>query len=261
MELSTEHALRVLTHAGFDVRAIPRSTLSGESTADLLATKADETYVVEAKEREARSDWTDLIATATHEGLATTSRTVDARGKLANAISDQIKAASRQIESTERPDDALGILWYVAPNGDDDYLVATIEKRLNGAECISVFDGVELTMRDCYYHSSNDFERFPAIDAAVVGTRRGGRLLVNSYSPRRVRLRAGRLYAMFSERRAVVDPEVEASALMIGADFVGPRDARRQWEYLRDRYGLFTSPGIDSQFTGIGMGTKPDRDA
>jgi hypothetical protein len=63
---------------------------------------------------------------------------------------------------------------------------------------------------------------------------------VNPFSRAFERVRASSLYAEMAARDAVIDPALEVAAghaLMIGADFVGQRDGRAQWAYLRTKYG------------------------
>lgn len=242
-------ARAVLQAEGFLVEDIP--ALDAEKRADLRATFGDEEYVVEAKLRGPDRGWIELAKRAEAEGVAMISRRVAPW----NALSSTIEDAHRQLQATPRSPVAFCVLWTVALHQDGEFAIDCVEKRLLGVESVVVVRQLDsLSTSQCFYYSSNDFERFPELDAAVVGTERGGRLLVNSFSPRRELLRKGRLYRAFESRGAVIDAELleqQGAAFLIAKDFVGPRTGSSQWQYLKDRYGILVSAMVESQFNGL----------
>lgn len=252
-EPSTEHARAVLASEGFVVEDIPQAP--PDKRADLRVWFEAEEYVLEAKLRAPHVGWRNLMKEVDAEGCASVSRQIDPW----NSLSSTITEAHEQLMSTPAGSAALRVLWAVALHDDDDFVIACLEKRLVGSELLVVIDSQALTVGKtivCYHHSNNDSERCPGLDAAVLGTRKGANLFVNYFSERRDALRRSRLHRMFDACGAVVDPEVDVargSAFMLGADFVGPRDGRTQWAYLRERYGVTTSIMSQYQFAGAAL--------
>jgi hypothetical protein len=190
------------------------------------------------------------------EGCAKTSRDVNPW----NSLSSTILEAYQQLISTPCSIDAFRILWCVALHDDGAFVMACMEKRLIGTERLVA---IELTAKanmsdtppkivNCYYHRSNDFQRCPKLDAAVIGTREGGKLLVNLHSDNRDRFRCSRLHAMFDRYNAVIDAEIaeqSGKAFMLGRDFTEVRNGKSQRAYIRNRYSVGTSVMLDNHFS------------
>lgn len=255
-EQSTEFVRLVLTQEGFNVEDI--EVCPNEKRADLLVSYDSEEYIVEAKSRAPHRGWNELMKQVKTEGCATTSRHIDPW----SALSSTILEAYQQLLSTPASAEAFRVLWWVALHDDGAFVKACMEKRLIGTEGLAAIDwpdGANMLDKpfkiiDCHYHGSNDFERCPKLDAAVVGTQEGGNLLVNMHSEQRVRFRRSRLHAMFAKYNAVIDAEIaeqSGKAFMLGRDFVGPRNGKSQWAYIRDKYGVGTSVMKDSQFNAL----------
>jgi hypothetical protein len=250
-EISTEHARSVLTAEGFVVEDIPVEPPA--KRADLRLRFGEEEYVLEAKLRGPHGSWRQLLVKVRAEGSASTSRRIEPW----SALSSMITEAHDQLAATPARADAIRVLWAVALDDDENFVVACLEKRLVGTESLVAVardDLYNVKMLECYHYASNDFERCPDIDAAVVGTSKGGKLFVNYFSHRREHLRRSHLYGMFAARNAVIDPELLAAqgeALMLGSGFIGPRGDGAQWEYLKERHGVCTSVSMDAQFDGI----------
>lgn len=250
-ELSTEHARFMLESEGFSVDDIP--TASGSKRADLRAFWDGEEYVIEAKFRTPRAGWAEFLKEVEAVGYATVSR----RTEPWNALSGMVQEAYEQLVSTPAGADSSRILWIVALHSDDSFIARCVRKRLIGDERLVIIEGNRLgeprTMR-CYYHAFNEFERCPAMDSAVIGTNKGCILLVNYFSERLEKFRSTKLYQLFEQSRAVIDPEKEmlaGKALMLGDDFVGPRDGKAQWNYIFSRYRLRTSVMREEHFKGL----------
>jgi len=250
-EQSTEHARANLVAEGFHVEDI--AVEPPAKRADLRLRFTDEEYLLEAKLRRPHGSWREFMAKARTEGSASMSRTVDPW----SALSSTITEANEQLLATPASAGAFRMLWAIALDDDQKFVIACLEKRLLGTEllvAVSRNDLYNLKMLECYYYASNDFERCPELDAAVLGTEEGGKLFVNYFSKKRESFRRSHMYRMFAARNAVIDPELVAAqggALMLASDFVGPRGNRTQWEYLKERYGVLTSVSVDSQFDGI----------
>jgi len=250
-ERSTEHARDVLLIEGFAVEDIPEAA-SGKR-ADLRVRWLEEEYVLEAKLRAPRREWLELMEKADTEGYATASRNISPWASLSSTI----REAHQQLVATPAGRGAFRILWIAALNDDDRFIVACLEKRLLGTARVVIIDPhtLSVTTSTCYHHGSNDFELCAGIDAAVLCTCRDATLFVNYFSERREAFRKSQLHRMFDRHGAVVDPEIEVTAgtaLMLGSDFVGPRaGGHAQWKYLLDRYGVRSSPMMESQFWGM----------
>ncbi len=251
-ELSTEHARYCLARLGLVAEDIDVAPY--EKRADLRARWLSEEYLFEAKSREPHSGWLALRKQAIAEIGASTSRPVEPWNSLASTIEE----AYDQLMATPCSKNAFRILWVVAPNLDDSFVIACLEKRLLGTKCLTaVADPNALVMPrmlDCYHYSQNGFERCPHLDGAILSSIEGGRLYLNYYSPNHLRFRTSYLYKKFAEKSAVVDPEIEVekgNALMLANDFCGPRDGGHQWEYLKQKYSLLTCEAIESQFNSL----------
>jgi len=253
-EPSTEHARQVLSAEGFVVEDIP--VAPPENRADLRLRFGDEEYVLEAKLREPNEGWlrlTDQVRALEAGGSAHTTRETQPW----NSLSSTITGAYQQLVATPAGHGTFRILWVIAPHDDDEFVVLCLRKRLIGCQTLTAVDvKAPTTVRtvECYHYSSNDFERCPEMDAAVLGTRMGGSLLVNYFGGRTAALRRSRLYRMFDGSNAVVDPELEVAegkAYLLGRDFNARRDGKSQSSYLKERFGVGTSIMRESQFSGI----------
>jgi hypothetical protein len=255
-EQSTEFVRLILDEEGFTVTDI--EVCPDERRADLFVSYGSEEYIIEAKSRAPHQGWNELMKRARTEGGATTSRRIDPW----NALSSTILEAYQQLLSTPAPAEVFRVLWCVVLHDDGEFVKACMKKRLLGTERLVAIELPVMASTfnkppkiiDCHYHGSNDFERCPKLDAAVVFTREGGQLLVNMYSEQRARFRSSCLHTIFSKYNAVIDAEVaeqRGEAFMLGCDFVGPRNGKSQWVYIRDRYGVGTSIMIDQQFNAL----------
>jgi hypothetical protein len=252
-EASTEHARLVLAGEGFKVEDIPEAPPN--KRADLRVWAGEEEYIVEAKLRAPHDGWLELMKKVGAEGYASTSRQIDPW----SSLSSTILQAHAQLAATPAGPGAFRVLWAVALHADDGFVISCLEKRLLGSVQIVLIDPMALKVGDivtCYHHASNDFERCPQLDAAVLGTRTGANLFINYFSERRAALRASRLHGVFDAHGAVVDPEVQAAsgkAYMLGNDFEGPRDGKTQAAYLRKKHGIMGNVMMEFQFAGMAM--------
>ena len=73
-ELSKKHARQVFEAGGFCVEDIPKSQVKGELRADLKVCRNKETYIVEAKGKEATDEFICLISEARKMGVASVTR-------------------------------------------------------------------------------------------------------------------------------------------------------------------------------------------
>src|SRR5450432_1507003 len=171
-ELSTEHARTNLSAEGFHVEDIPVEPPA--KRADLRLRFGDEEYLVEAKLRGPHGSWREFLSKARAEGSAAMSRLVDPW----SALSSMITEANEQLLATPASSEAFRVLWAVALDDDQKFVIACLEKRLLGTELLVSIGRDDLynpKMLECYHYASNDFERCPEIDAAVLGTSEGGK--------------------------------------------------------------------------------------
>ncbi len=249
-EQSKLHARDCLVAEGFRIEEIdPANT---EKRADLRAFWQGEEYVVEAKSREEGKGWPAFVQQARGGVVTDLSRQVQPW----SAISSTIEEGRCQLLATPAQGGAFRILWVVALHEDDEFVIRCIEKRLFGdVKVVVVKSGYDrLQIKQCFYYAPSDFQKFPDLDAAVLSTRKGGKLCVNTFSPRVEALRSGRLYTILASHRAVVDPatlEATGKAFLIGQDYRGKVSAEGRWSYLKSKYGVSTSVGLENQFNGL----------
>jgi len=168
------------------------------------------------------------------------------------AIASVIKNAADQLAATPASTDAFRLPWFVSDHEDDEFVMECIKIRLFGVETLSVMEAGFATKR-CFYHGYSDFRHFPELDGAVLAVRRGLKLCVNSFSPRRDRFAMSRLYEQFKCIGSLTDPVVserKGEAFIIGSDFTGKPTEKALWEYLRQKYGVRTSIMRRSRFDG-----------
>jgi hypothetical protein len=248
-EFSKLHAKTCLRSNGFtveDIRPVP-----GERRADLRVRWRGEEYIIEAKSKTETATWRTLVSEARAQGLATIGREV----KQVNAVSALIRNAYKQLLATPAGDRAFRILWLVAAHPDSSFVLSSVEKRLYGLEnLVAIRSSREPPgTRVCYYYSHSDFLRFPGLDAAILSTREGGHICINSFSPRRDQLRMSHLYEILAQSGAVQDPEIEEKRghafLIDGLLNRSPRG--EQWNFLWKKYGYKTCVMGDSYFNGL----------
>lgn len=249
-ELSADHARTELTLMGFTVTDI--DTVPNEKRADLLASFEEEEYIIEAKLREPHSGWQSLVEDASSKGISNISRDV----KPWNALSSTIEEAYLQLLATPASPKAFRLLWIVAPHNDSKFVIECLKIRLLGTAILSIFNGFDCqpSVKECYHYFPNDFERFTQLDAAMIGNDKSGQLLVNCYSKNKASFRASKLYTFLNKSNAVIDPEIrsrDGSYLIISTESIGIRDAKSQWKYLKDKYGIQTSLMNGFHFNGI----------
>lgn len=265
-EPSVEHAWHCLTVLGFSVEDIPVAAEEGQKRADLGAVSDDEEYIIEAKERKPHWGWKAVYEAAVANGFATTTRPAEPWDVLGNMISK----AHQQLIETPCSVTAFRVLWIQAEHEDANFVVACLRKRLLGVQRLITYKGgifvepiapdglieyPQPVVLECYYFLSNDFKRYPAVDAAVIGTHEGLMLYVNSFSPNRDRFRRGRLYKTM-QPRAVEDPEEEerqGKALILGADFDAQRYEGSPLLYIKEKYGMLANATIDSHLHFVAL--------
>ena len=249
-EQSKCHVRDCLVAEGFRIEEIdPTPT---EKRADLRAFWNNEEYVIEAKSREESKDWLAFVQQARPGAVTDISRQV----RPWNAISSTIEEAHDQLLATPTQREAFRILWMVALHDDDGFVIKCVEKRLLGEVKVVVMkSGHEMPqIKHCFFYAPSDFQRFPDLDAAVLSTRKGGKLCVNTFSHRVEALRGGRLYTLLASHRAVIDPatlEATGKAFLIDKDYCGKPSAQGLWSYLKARYGVSTSVMLENQFNGL----------
>lgn len=249
-EQSKSHARDCLVAEDFSIEEIePTPT---EKRADLRAFWHNEEYVIEAKSREERKDWLEFVQKVRPGAGTSISRQVTPW----SAISSTVEEACEQLLATPAQQEAFRIMWMVALHDDDRFVIKCVEKRLFGeVKVVVVKSGHDIPqIKRCFFYAPSDFQRFPDLDAAVLSTRKGGNLCVNTFSPRVEALRSGRLYKLFASHRAVIDPEkLEATgkAFIIDKDYCYKPSAQGRWSYLKERYGVSTSVMLENQFNGL----------
>ncbi|RYZ61307.1 MAG: hypothetical protein EOP08_13650 [Proteobacteria bacterium] len=228
---TVEQAREHLEGLGFLVADQPQGLR--RKHADLRVSCERNEYVVEASQRLPNGRWLALHEAVDGAGY----RAIDR--ELRPLFAERIRESERQLTSTPAPEAAIRVGWFAA-EADDDYVLACVEACLLGTRSVPMPESAAAAEIDCYGFAYSELSRCTDLDAAVLSNESGARLVLNPYGRAVEHVRRSSLYAAFAAYGAVVDPlrEVEAGrALMVGPDFVGPRDGRAQWAYLAHKYG------------------------
>ncbi len=223
---SIDHASSFLGEYGFAVDSIP---LGNSETTILRARAARDEYIIDAN---SIADWSFIMDDVGG----------DARRALSWKCLSQVIMGARDRLLATKPSSqsALKILWRAMSIAE---FATQLEASLYGAQPIALYPSGRILY--CYHFDRNLFEVCPEIDAAVLCTPGHRRLLINYFSPNRVRFRQSRLYSLLKPR--VIDPECDeryGRAYIIGSG--GARDASGtiQREYLNNR-GIMFAPAME----------------
>ena len=243
----------MFTELGFAVEEIPTSNVHREERADLLVSKGNEIYVVEAKSKLPHAEYSRLESNVARGGFGSISRTVSAQGALSKII---VKAAD-QLGATHRDGVTGKLLWLSALHGDWNFVFSMFMQRFLGSVELSlVRSASDLTqqsqIKTCHYYVEPDFRKYPGIDAVIFSGREGSHLLVNEFGLNVALLREHALYRDAMASGSCTDPPTlraadDAIAILEPASRLS---ARTRWQYIRDCYGLFSSTAQDVEFTG-----------
>jgi hypothetical protein len=182
-ESSKRHARQFFESVGFTVKEIAPSKVKEELRADIEVSREDDTYVVEAKEKETTNDFVRLVAEARQNTVATVSR----EPKAWNALSSVIEEADKQLAATPAAPNAVQLMWVSCLHGDAAFIFKALKHRLYGVVTLVTFSlpGPAFSgSKDCFYYDHNDFFRRRNIDGVILAGPGGCQLLVNEFGTR-----------------------------------------------------------------------------
>lgn len=215
---SVDHARNFLDEHKFVVDTIP---VGSTGTSNLRASANRHEYIIEAN---SIADWRLLMEDG--EGA-------ERRAPSWKCLSQVVMGARERLTATPSTEGAFKIIWRaVTISGFVDRLA----ECLYGTQRLLLHPSRKSV--ECYHYNRNIFELCPEIDAAVLFTPTAGWLLVNYFSPNRVRFRQSVLYSLLPQW--VIDPERKEGAVIIDSRISGPRDTSgtAQSEYIHKHYGI-----------------------
>jgi len=223
----------LLKGRGFKVDIIrPRP---GRSTADLMAQKGGQTFVVEIKDKFDDPAMTEREAVLLEQGhIVSRSESMGSRNNMSGVIQNGVNQLIEHCDDG----DCFRVLWLNARGRDSELQVRQLRATLYGIAQLVDFGSKPQDSRECYYfHESSFFTHRAVLDGAIVATDQHGSLCINSYSPRLRTFRESALVSTFEE--GVCDPEnLERASRIYVADCDHERqDGKALLDYIRRKYG------------------------
>lgn len=249
-EESKEYARELFSALGFSVEMIAESTVAYEKRADLLVVNGDEKYVVEAKSKDAQSDYTAIST----RGRGTLTRTVEPW----SALSKITRKAAQQLNGSNGTNLTGSILFISALHGDWRFVFDAWKKRFLGSVELSLAKAGKtlpnrIEVKTCHYYYEPDLRKYPVIDAVIFAGPEGCQLLVNEFGDNVDRLRLGALYCSAFDAQCCIDPpRMRQSGTTIAVLDQSRRktDADRR-QYILDSYGYMSAPIVESDFKAL----------
>ncbi len=244
---SERHMRAVLEDDGFEVTRLAEQSTVGRM-ADFHASFGSQRYLIEVKEKESSLEFQSFVAEANSKGVSSRGRMIERR----NGLSSIIRNAADQLRQTPVAAD-FRIIWMSCLHDDVNFQFAELEHTLYGLALLSVHEssGTVLGTAHCFYYHFNEMFASPDVDAVVLAGIRGGKLCVNSFGRQLESFRNSQLYKLFEQ--SMWDPhlmEASKQAFMIDQD-INRRAPKAQWQFLKDKYGVWTSRMLESQFSGL----------
>lgn len=194
----TDEVRETLAHLGYSVTPIPTGT---KDSADLWAHAGDDRLTVEVKER---VDDLDVVGELRNEpGEVVTRDTAVSRKDTLGRI---IHKANSQIAASQSQYPGLGVLWFrPSPELGISEAADLMIANLLGVRWLGFRVAGRFGFAPVFLFSRTDFHRYPTLDAAVLDSPGGQRLLLNPYSPRKDLVRSSLLHRHFAPHAAVLD--------------------------------------------------------
>jgi len=248
---------QLLSDLGFSVSRIRRS--DEERRPDFIASKGQETYVIEEKSKEILRLFDEAKTHADKCGVGSASEGIEP----SNTLSGIVRKTEGQL-AHRGPQDAFRILWFSCLDNYAEHVFELMRRTLYGLANVSVWsDTTPVLLKPsvpCYYYYRNTFFRCAWLDGTVLWSGKLWGLCVNEFSEQADALRKSSLYRLFLERGGLVDPqelEKERRAFVIRSD-MDRTDEKAKWRYLLQKYGCRTSVLSGSAFAGMMHVTHTD---
>jgi hypothetical protein len=225
---------QIFTDQGFDVVRI--SEVHDEERADYRVTDSNDSYVIEVKDK---FDANSMLAEY-HQRLDAGDVFVRSESTgYKNAVSNVFDKAESQLAASIESDAEHRIVWIE---------LAGIDRKLQFQQTIATIYGTvqllpigpSVVTKECYYFTYNVVNRNPQIDAFIVCDGQSCLLATNPFSPRFQSLSATKLYGIFADKDAIVDPVAleQAEAIYVADCAISRRDTQAVLEYVQTKYGV-----------------------
>jgi hypothetical protein len=239
--------LAVLEAAGFKASKIPRGKTP---TADFRVSDGRHVYLVEATHR-SPAEYERFLQRLDDEGVAHMSRPLTFNNRLDGIVrkkTDQLAATPVECD--------FQIAWLTAEDGDSEHILDTLFRTLYGFARLmgaaSCDYDAEYSPYDCFYYDHFTFFDTPRLNGVAYSTTDSVCLFLNAYAENAQPFRQSLLVGAFRDRDGLIDPqEDDAQPGTLFVDREVDRTAKKaRWEFLRDKYGLYTTAGSPMSFTG-----------
>jgi len=179
-----------------------------------------------------------------------------------NAVSNVLDKAESQLSATAESEEEFRIVWLE---------VAGLDRELQFAQTMATIYGIAQLLpigrraiaRDCYYFKHSVVHRQRNIDGFIVSDGESVSLATNPFSARFHALPSTRLYGVFAEQGALVDPvALERAGQIYVADCSIPRrDTQAVLEYVQQKYGVDRLRELKPVRTTAPVEVKPQANA
>lgn len=244
---------KLLIQDGFLVMKLPES--STQKTCDFWVKDDQVEYFVEVK---AKFDDEDIL----HEIRKYGSYLRWKRRGRTGTISSIVHKANRQIDSSIKHKDNFHVCWiYIDPKCDGDFVFDQIKYTLYGIEeILATDDKGHPDDRECFFFTSADFRRYIQLDGVVVHNQRGLILLVNNFSQRYEKFTKSKIYQIYHNHGALVEPcKLEKAKQCYIVDIDGTREDKRAiLEYIKKKYNLIQVQNVILKRLSFSVGVSTE---
>lgn len=222
----------LLVEIGMGVERI--AATQHEPRADYVASDSHSRYIIEVKGRDEDRLYQNDLATKEfafrEEYLGRT-----------NPVSRQIREGAEQLACTPDIGTPFQVLALVTSANQSDAQAQQFHATLYGTSfIITPGSGSSGIATPCFYFSFSEFYRLRHVDAALVLTLGGARLLVNDLADRAGEFRSSDLYKFFDQHGALEDPprsEADGTAFIADCE-LDRRDEVVMLSYVKEKYRL-----------------------
>lgn len=217
--------------------------------ADFLVEKDNESFLLEVTTKKETEFFNTLIQKTKDEKVATGSRTIS----YSNRIDGILRDKEDQLRQTPTDYNIPKVLCISALNIDSGYIFELVKITLYGINTLSALSSTgEFYLKECYYHNYSAFYKYNGIDAVILASDTGGRILLNEFSQHYTFIKDSKLVEMFPEKSRIDPIEMEGNGDIFSyKGNVPQKNSKFVWQYLYDKYNVKTSKAISSNFKGL----------
>ncbi len=225
---------RIFTNLGFHVDRIVE--VQDDKRADYRIADSNDSYVVEVK---VKSDAESILEEYDHK-LDDGDVFFRSESTAYNtSVSNVLDKAASQLSATAESENEFRIVWLE---------LAGLDRKLQFQQTIAtIYGAVQLlpiepnpVAKDCYYFKHNVVHRRPEIDAFILSNGASVLLATNPFSPRSSALASTKLYSVFAQQEALVDPVAleHADKIYVADCEIPRRDTQAVLEYVQQKYAV-----------------------